>query len=278
MNKIDAYWLGFLFADGSIRNNTIMLNLSIKDREHIVKFAKYTGKDETCIKDFEASFRDKRYPATRFSFSNKEYAEFCRSYGIIENKTKNQKQCPLLLIPDKFKYHWLRGYFDGDGTIAFKDNKQPMIGFCAFNKEILEGVFDFLKNDLDLNIVNIRKDSGSYKLFWGGNHQVIKIREALYKNSGGLFLERKYLKLKDIKKIRLTQTSDYIGVHYRKVDKKWVAKIKINKKTKSLGYFINEIDAALAYDKVASTLNRKTNFNGEADVSISTLEMVTNRK
>jgi len=42
-------------------------------------------------------------------------------------------------------------------------------------------------------------------------------------------------------------TSKYIGVSWYKRYKKWVAKIDINNKEISLGYFVNEIDAANAY-------------------------------
>jgi hypothetical protein len=50
-------------------------------------------------------------------------------------------------------------------------------------------------------------------------------------------------------------TSKYTGVHYYKITKKWVAYITINKKRKSLGYYNNEYDAHLAYQKELSKIN-----------------------
>ena len=45
--------------------------------------------------------------------------------------------------------------------------------------------------------------------------------------------------------------SIYKGVAYHKRDDKWQASIMINKKLKFIGYFNNEKEAALAYDKMA---------------------------
>lgn len=49
-------------------------------------------------------------------------------------------------------------------------------------------------------------------------------------------------------------TSIYKGVHWRAERTKWVSKIKFNEKTIRLGCFVNEIDAARAYDSKAVEL------------------------
>ena len=50
---------------------------------------------------------------------------------------------------------------------------------------------------------------------------------------------------------RKNQTSKYKGVYYNKRDNKWVSQIRHNKKTICVGCFLNEIDAAKAYNKAA---------------------------
>lgn len=52
-------------------------------------------------------------------------------------------------------------------------------------------------------------------------------------------------------KKRKNTSSIYKGVGWKKPNNKWYARIKINKKELSLGYFINEKEAALAYNKAA---------------------------
>ena len=52
-------------------------------------------------------------------------------------------------------------------------------------------------------------------------------------------------------------SSEHTGVCWYKPSSKWVARIGINGKTKHLGYFIDEIEASKAYNKVLNNL--KTN-------------------
>jgi len=50
------------------------------------------------------------------------------------------------------------------------------------------------------------------------------------------------------------KTSKYKGVYFRKSWGKWIAQISINKKKQHIGVFENELDAARAYDNIASKL------------------------
>ena len=51
------------------------------------------------------------------------------------------------------------------------------------------------------------------------------------------------------------KTSQYTGVIWHKFSKKWTASIRIGKSRKYLGYFVNEEDAHLAYQKELTLLN-----------------------
>ena len=48
-------------------------------------------------------------------------------------------------------------------------------------------------------------------------------------------------------KLTTKKTSQYTGVSWHKQSKKWVAQIRLNRKTVNLGYYNNEYDAHLAY-------------------------------
>lgn len=56
-------------------------------------------------------------------------------------------------------------------------------------------------------------------------------------------------------------TSNYIGVCLHKANKKWKAQIKVDGKVYFLGYYIDEVDAAKAYD-VAALKNGYLHHNG----------------
>jgi len=52
----------------------------------------------------------------------------------------------------------------------------------------------------------------------------------------------------------ILHTSKYTGVFFHKRDKKWVAQISINGKSKYLGNYTNEYEAHLVYEKALKTL------------------------
>lgn len=49
-------------------------------------------------------------------------------------------------------------------------------------------------------------------------------------------------------KLLITKTSPFTGVSWNKNYNKWVSYIQINKKRNHLGYFVNELDAKVAYE------------------------------
>lgn len=56
-------------------------------------------------------------------------------------------------------------------------------------------------------------------------------------------------------------TSKYKGVSWYKKSNKWRATISINGTKKTIGYYNNEYDAHLAYEKIAKELHKDFKFN-----------------
>lgn len=56
-------------------------------------------------------------------------------------------------------------------------------------------------------------------------------------------------------KFRIKTTSKYIGVYWNKHARQWDARIHINKQKIHIGYFKNEYDAHLAYQKKLNEIN-----------------------
>ena len=54
--------------------------------------------------------------------------------------------------------------------------------------------------------------------------------------------------------------SKYVGLYWDKMWKKWKAQIKMDGKTKNLGYYRDEKEAARMYDEQAALLGKPVNF------------------
>jgi len=139
-NKIDSvdksYFLGFIASDGCVyaRNNDTqqqMLSIGInqKDEEVLIKFLKYI-EGENPINNHYA---DKTY-VSQIQIVSDELCNDLSKYNIVPRKTWSY--CPTN-IPEEFMWHFIRGFFDGDGSISWSKNSNLSkcnINFCGNKK------------------------------------------------------------------------------------------------------------------------------------------------
>lgn len=128
-----AYLLGFFLADGFLTNNfRLGIENSIDDEEILLKFK------ENISPDAPLRYRDrkdndiKRKKQVIFIItSEKMFNTLSKKYNIIQNKTYNPEfSFNFDLIPTNLVRHFVRGFFDGDGSISFyKYNKTIYFNF-----------------------------------------------------------------------------------------------------------------------------------------------------
>lgn len=106
-----AYWLGFIWADGYVSQKapwTVIIQ--IKDIEHLHLFAKeieYSGE----IKTVNGSGFKRDAIHGRLVICRK---KMCESLNLLG---RNEDVMNIPDIPDKLIRHFIRGYFDGDGSV-----------------------------------------------------------------------------------------------------------------------------------------------------------------
>jgi intein/homing endonuclease len=200
--EVKAYWLGFLFADGCIYENEkrFRMNLSIKDIDHMEKFAKFMN--------FTGEIR--KYKGTGFNGKDCEDINTCsvqfrnsKLWNDLNSKGCTPNKSLTLKFPDKsiFKSgdlirHFIRGYVDGDGyLINYKSNntKKQELGMVG-TVEFLESVNSFIKPVKGKIRSKDYKDhpNKAYRL----NYTYISARKVaryLYENAT-VYLDRKYNK------------------------------------------------------------------------------------
>lgn len=112
-----AYWLGIIASDGSI-TKTNYFALSMTDRDVIEQLKtdiNYTGEVYT------PRVTSNKSTIYRINFSSKIFCDSLRALGIKENKSLVLNDFPK--INTNLIKHFIRGYFDGDGSINVSTNK-----------------------------------------------------------------------------------------------------------------------------------------------------------
>lgn len=143
-----AYWLGFLDADGYVYRNKIILALQKQDESTIKKFLTSIGSNKS-IKYKTVLFDGKKECHQAYvSVDSIVMVQDLAKYGCTTKKS-------LVLAPPTFLSknlipYWILGYMDGDGCVSiFLDTKTKVrrlkISFTG-TKEVLEYIKQYFRN------------------------------------------------------------------------------------------------------------------------------------
>lgn len=123
-DKIDteekAYWLGFLFADGTVSKSTNRVAITLKesDKEHLNKFNKFISHKKNNVHLYGL----KNCNICTWTINSYHLKNTLINYGCIPNKTYNLKY-PENFYDKMFDKHFIRGFFDGDGCITYQSKE-----------------------------------------------------------------------------------------------------------------------------------------------------------
>lgn len=191
-NKIDtkekAYWLGFLYADGCVHTANNEVSINITDLEHVEKFKTAIG----AINHKITTSKDKRWDNAKllhqFSIKDKQLHSDLISWGCVPQKTLKINKIPN--IPRDYISHFIRGYFDGDGSLHY------LQGTNNFRISFTSGSSDFLNDiqkELNINVSLSNNGLNAYQLQISGRKQVERILNYMYNDSDeSIRLDRKY--------------------------------------------------------------------------------------
>lgn len=202
-NEEKAYWLGMMYTDGFIVNNTNKNNwdysyrvgiiLTERDKEHLEKFKQalnFTGE----IKTYNPTIKENSWNTKRFSrllVTSNKLANDLINCGCKLNKTLVLTYPTFL--PLELERHFIRGLLDGDGSLMIKQNKNFAINFNG-TKEVCEGILKFFgKENTKLSQSHPERNNNNYYFSIGGNKQILRLLEDIYKDAT-IYLDRKYEK------------------------------------------------------------------------------------
>ena len=184
-----AYWLGFLYADGCVHSSNNEISINITDKDHVEKFKKaIRAKNHKIGKTEDKRFKNAK-PLYHFSIKDAQLHSDLIKWGCIPNKSLKIEKIPN--IPRDYTSHFIRGYFDGDGSLHYlKGSNNYRISFIG-TKSFLQDI----QKELEVQKISLGYGSAgkAYTLQIAGRKQVIKILKFLYSNSSDSNrLNRKY--------------------------------------------------------------------------------------
>jgi len=204
-----AYVLGFWFADGYMR----------KEKSYRIIFS---GKDEGILIKIREAI-DSNHPIRLNCKDSCYFISFC-SRKLYEDLAKlgglrcKSKIMGFPNMPRKFLPDFIRGYFDGDGSVFFvkyirtKDKrltKELRTNFTSGSRQFLNDLMKALYNEIGLPLkkLGVYNNGGSLKLGYGMKDSDTLLRYMYYSNFP-IGLERKAI---FVSKIPIYQKHFYIN-------------------------------------------------------------------
>lgn len=182
-----AYFLGLMFSDGNITNigNSCKVILTSKDKSILLLFLKELNSTGIIYREFHKKYKKECF---KICITSKKMYNDLNILGCIPRKSLILK-FPNSLSKD-FIPHFIRGYFDGDGSVSIVNIKNTtwkrLISSFAGTKKLIT----ILQKQLPIPIKKLSKTKNLYILNFSVQDSV-----TLYKymyNNATIYLTRKY--------------------------------------------------------------------------------------
>ena len=194
-----AYWLGFLYTDGSVdhyrKTGRIRLQLQNSDIEILEKFKEDLQLDCQIIHDKRSN-----HQCSSIEFIDEQIFNDLAKFGIIPNKTYLSEHLMYQEIPKQFLNSYILGLFDGDGCLTYSQDfaTDVTFSFTTYSKTIALDFQLLIDELIDKKEHSQLIYTNAWHVQWRGRKQVLKILDLLYQNSPR-YLKRKYKKYKLLK-------------------------------------------------------------------------------
>jgi hypothetical protein len=217
-----AYVLGFWFADGNMSSAKGRYNFSIcqnkKDKYLLKKILRKMGSNHLLYfpKGYKSSNKLKRRTDCFFSISSKIiYNDILRIGGV----PKKSLIIDFPKIPKEYMSDFIRGNFDGDGSISLNSKYSAGCYFCSGSKKFLEklqkNLYDIWGINSGLSVDSRLSGKSCYRLSLG-IEDIVKLYKIMYfsHKHNSLFLKRKHDKFNELIRYRKQKYGNKYGKRY----------------------------------------------------------------
>ncbi len=207
-SELKAYLLGFYFADGCVYENKFSVSLTETEIKSVELFRNAISPHRkiTTSKGFEnkkTGYTSK--PMVTLIVTSKHLCETLNKYGMGSNKTTGTTT-DLSMVPDIFMIDFIRGYFDGDGTVCVTQGKKRYVdkhgvekttkyhnynwSIISKKKEHLVVIKNFLEDKYGIHSNIISDNRGNFLIEVNRKHDFVTLKSVLY-NEKTYYMQRK---------------------------------------------------------------------------------------
>jgi len=191
-----AYFLGYFWADGTIsyrknktcNNYTIAMEICAEDATDISDVVNVLGSWSKVNRKRCESWKE----TTNINTNSKDIYEFLKEHDYGD-KSFCEPTKILNAIPEQLRHYWWRGYFDGDGSLAYADFDEGRWKALQFSSTYNYAWTELVKLCKDLEIKGFfiqntisKKGHKSGKLTIGQIEEIKKFINFLLKSDIGL--------------------------------------------------------------------------------------------
>jgi len=188
-----AYFLGLLYADGYNKEKKGVIEISLHKRDKdILELFKVCLETNRPLYEYKDDRKGRKTIKTVLSFNSLHMSKALVNLGCMQAKTKKIK-FPFFIRRDLIR-HFIRGYFDGDGSVFIGKGKTvhkkktyhrliPTVSFASNERFIIElrATILLMANIYYSNITKDNRTNIYYASFYNDN--ALELLEWLYRGS-----------------------------------------------------------------------------------------------
>lgn len=260
-----AYWLGFLYADGWVRHGVVGLKLQHRDRAHVedlsqALFGCIRVRDRVSRGNVLSTGRViKGGRSSEMTVSSVTMVSQLRRLGLTSKKSLTHGFPTSDQVPPCLLRHFIRGYFDGDGCLSHRtaQGAKRWIVTILSSRRFRDRLCELLERELHIH--TCRSERGRISAMQiSGNRQIKTVMDWLY-DGATVTLARKHRLYGELCQdaIRIAtkpKVSRYRNITYDKARAKWVATVRVTKRTIHVGRYVTEDEAYTAQQEYLNQL------------------------
>ena len=174
-NKKSCYWAGFINADGHLAKDKrqglasfqryLSIVLSTKDIDHLRKFNKELSRD-IFVSEHSTTLKGKEHHICRLKVARQRLCEDLNQNFDIAYGEKSLHETISSQIPKEFLRDFMRGHFDGDGSITYNEDSGTWYFSIVGGKEFCYQYKAIIDKEYGKDIGVVTNDSRNENMYY----------------------------------------------------------------------------------------------------------------